>query len=292
MRHPLVMLAFSLLLGLGLLPGAASAHTPAQPQQVTLAGDTSGGTTWRRPVQGTQTLSGVGTAVRYETALICPTATGTYEIETVTDTWDGYLFVYRTTFDPNDQFTNLLASNDDHGGVRASNVLLTMEGGVPHVVVQTGFGNGDFGPWSGGVHGDAPVQAGACPSTPPPPPSPTQTCQGLTPTIIGTDGDDVLVGTGGDDVIMGLGGNDSIQGRGGDDVICGGPGVDLIKGQAGNDTLRGQGGDDDLQGGGGDDRIIGEDGDDAMFGGAGTDSCTGNSGTDTVDGCESFDGIP
>jgi hypothetical protein len=31
-------------------------------------------------------------------------------------------------------------------------------------------------------------------------------CQGLTPTIIGTEGDDMLVGTDGDDVIAGLGG--------------------------------------------------------------------------------------
>src|SRR3712207_7961993 len=44
-------------------------------------------------------------------------------------------------------------------------------------------------------------------------------CQGLLPTITGTNGDDVLTGTTDVDVIMGLGGDDVIAGDNGDDVV-------------------------------------------------------------------------
>ena len=64
-------------------------------------------------------------------------------------------------------------------------------------------------------------------------------CPELTPTIVGTDGNDELVGTVGDDVIVALGGDDTVQGRGGDDVICGGDGTDLLLGGDGDDKLYG-----------------------------------------------------
>lgn len=64
-------------------------------------------------------------------------------------------------------------------------------------------------------------------------------CQGLQPTILGTDWDDVLVGTSGNDVIHGLGGDDQIDGMGGNDVICGGDGNDVVEGVAENPRLAG-----------------------------------------------------
>jgi predicted extracellular nuclease len=87
-------------------------------------------------------------------------------------------------------------------------------------------------------------------------------CNGLVPTIVGTDRDDVLRGTTGRDVIMGLGGNDTITGGNGDDVVCGG---------AGDDVVSGGNGDDVLLGGAGDDTLRGENGSDTLIGGAGTD---------------------
>ena len=59
-------------------------------------------------------------------------------------------------------------------------------------------------------------------------------CAGLTATIVGTEGNDVIRGTEGNDVIVGLGGNDVITGLGGADTICGGDGNDSIDGGAGN----------------------------------------------------------
>ena len=66
-------------------------------------------------------------------------------------------------------------------------------------------------------------------------------CAGLTPTKIGTQGNDTIVGTSGRDVIVGLGGNDRIFGLGGNDVICGGAGNDRIVGGTGIDRVDGVG---------------------------------------------------
>ena len=85
-------------------------------------------------------------------------------------------------------------------------------------------------------------------------------CQGLVPTVPGTDGDDVLRGTDGVDVVMGLGGDDVITGANGADVICGG---------AGDDTLTGDNGDDVLSGGFGVDTLNGSNGSDTLIGGPG-----------------------
>ncbi|WP_319803463.1 ExeM/NucH family extracellular endonuclease [Planctomonas psychrotolerans] len=97
-------------------------------------------------------------------------------------------------------------------------------------------------------------------------------CFGLVPTIVGTNGDDVLTGTNGRDVIMGLGGNDTIVGGTGDDVICGGAGDDRLTGSNGADVLLGGFGNDILDGGNGDDTLIGGPGEDRLVQGKGAGS--------------------
>ena len=99
-------------------------------------------------------------------------------------------------------------------------------------------------------------------------------CQGLLPTITGTNGDDVLRGTNGVDVIMGLGGNDVITGGNGNDVICGGAGNDTVSGDNGDDVLSGGFGNDTLNGANGDDTLIGGPGTDVLIQGRGTGSAT------------------
>ena len=94
-------------------------------------------------------------------------------------------------------------------------------------------------------------------------------CNGLLPTIRGTDGTDVLTGTSGPDVIMGLGGNDVIRGGNADDVICGGAGNDVLSGDNGVDVLLGGFGNDVLSGGNGNDTLIGGPGTDVLNGGNG-----------------------
>ncbi len=154
------------------------------------------------------------------------------------------------------------------------------------------------------------------PTTPPPttvppttvPPTtvpPVRTrCFGELPTIMGTEGDDVIVGTSGPDVIMALGGDDVILGLEGDDLICAGDGNDgviagdgddlvdagtgddAVVGRTGNDSIRGSSGDDRIGGGAGDARLAGGPGDDQVYGGPGTDACSGGSGADTIIACE------
>jgi predicted extracellular nuclease len=95
-------------------------------------------------------------------------------------------------------------------------------------------------------------------------------CQGLLPTIKGTNDPETLVGTTGVDVIMGLGGDDDITGGNEEDVICGG---------AGNDTVSGGNGDDVLNGGFGDDLVNGDNGNDTLIGGPDADVLNQGRGT-------------
>lgn len=131
--------------------------------------------------------------------------------------------------------------------------------------------------------------------------STTTTCNGRTPTIVGTDARDSIFGTPGVDVILGRDGNDVILGLGGDDVICGGEGADALLGGDGNDRLVGEAGDDGLVGGNGDDAILGGPGRDRLAGDAGADSldgggdrdmCVGGLGIDTGSACEATVGVP
>lgn len=75
------------------------------------------------------------------------------------------------------------------------------------------------------------------PTRPVPPDAPS--CQGLRPTIIGTDGNDRISGTGERDVIHALGGNDYVNAVAGNDVVCGGSGKDELLGGADADVIDG-----------------------------------------------------
>jgi CotH kinase protein/RTX calcium-binding nonapeptide repeat (4 copies) len=141
------------------------------------------------------------------------------------------------------------------------------------------FGSGSGCVVSGGVTAP-PITPAAPPITPGTPlivPAPSEppgvtgssgACKGKTPTIVGTNGNDVRKGTPARDVIVGLAGNDTLSGLAGNDLICGGPGKDALKGGKGKDTLLGQKGKDKLKGGGG------------------KDLCKGGKGKDTASKCE------
>jgi Ca2+-binding RTX toxin-like protein len=120
---------------------------------------------------------------------------------------------------------------------------------------------------------------------------PYELCQGVEPTILGTDGSDVIEGTDGRDVIHGFGGDDLIYGLGGDDLICGGPGDDSINSGSGNDTIFGGSGDDTILGKAGGDTIRGGPGNDLLDGGSGRDRMFGNKGNDTLRGGAGLDRI-
>jgi Ca2+-binding RTX toxin-like protein len=108
-------------------------------------------------------------------------------------------------------------------------------------------------------------------------------CNGLTPTRVGTAANDTINGTTGRDIIVGLGGADTINGFGGDDVICGGDGPDLVYGGDGKDWINGEASPDDLNGEHGDDFLDGLN-NDSLRGGDGRDTCT--SGEVRMSNCE------
>lgn len=140
-------------------------------------------------------------------------------------------------------------------------------------------------------------------------------CFGATPTIIGTNGDDVLTGTSGPDVILGLAGDDVLIGMDGADRLCGGPGNDIVRPGKGSDRASGSFGVDtldysdstvgvtvDLQnkivlgsgnseviagfenatGGSGNDTLLGTSGPNVLDGGFGSDVLEGRAGNDTI----------
>jgi Ca2+-binding RTX toxin-like protein len=123
-------------------------------------------------------------------------------------------------------------------------------------------------------------------------------CMGLTATIVGTEGNDILNGTAGPDIIAGLRGNDVINGLGGNDIVCGGLGMDQLKGGDGddkllggneNDIINGDGGNDSAWGGTGWDQLFGSFGNDTLRGGIGNDRLAGGDGNDRLFGQEGFD---
>ena len=122
---------------------------------------------------------------------------------------------------------------------------------------------------------------------------PLRSLCGLTPTLVGTRGNDVITGTPGNDVIYGRRGNDVIDGGGGNDVVCGGPGADEITtlggadrivGGAGADTIESGSGADGVRGGSGGDTIATGPGNDAVAAGPGADSVNTGDGADTLQG--------
>ena len=117
------------------------------------------------------------------------------------------------------------------------------------------------------------------------------TCDGLTPTHLGTEGADVIVGTDGDDVIIGLGGRDLIDAGDGNDIICAGPGRDQVAAGPGDDLVFGGDGNDSIDAGPGDDVLDGGAGDDVLFCGLGHDHAIGGSGADRIHGGRGTDRI-
>ncbi len=98
---------------------------------------------------------------------------------------------------------------------------------------------------------------------------------GISATIFGEQGDDLILGGHSADIIDGGAGVDRIVGNSGNDLILGGDGDDYLYGNAGNDIVVGGNGNDHLDGDSGRDLLIGGLGTDYVRGGAGDDLLIG-----------------
>ena len=135
---------------------AATLSTQAASAQV-FNGTTVGGPTWNRPVAGNppNSLSGVGTAVRYDAFSFTVSLTGSYNFTSDASlSWDNYLFLYAGAFNAATPLSNVVIGNDDFpsiGTAGFNNVNLSV--GTTYVLVTTGFNNSDAGTFETTIRG-------------------------------------------------------------------------------------------------------------------------------------------
>lgn len=153
--------------------GSALAAMPAAAQPITLfSGDTTGKPAWSRPFAGTPPTGINPDSIPYEATEFYVDTAGIYTI--ITDTlipstanWDGYLFLYDSSFDPTQPLVGALTGNDDTGftptfpGIcagntsnsRCSQVMFSLAANTSYFIVQTGFSSGNFGVYNASIDG-------------------------------------------------------------------------------------------------------------------------------------------
>ena len=148
---------------------AATTFLAPTAQAVNFSGNTTGEPTWNRPLSGNPptSLSGVGTAVPYESQPFYVTANGAYDF-LITGTspanWDTYAFLYVSNFDPTSQFTNVIIGNDDFPSIGQSGFNgVGLTANTQYFFVTSGFGNTNFGVYDGSITGGGDVILGTVP---------------------------------------------------------------------------------------------------------------------------------
>ena len=129
--------------------------------------DTTGEPTWRRPFTLSD-LSNVGTAVSYVAEVFHVSAPGTYMIHSDYDGYDGFLHLYQSSFDPLNQFTNLLALDDDYGSTSAARIDYSLTPGTTYIFVNSGYENSDYGSFTTTINGPGGIALGDLAAVPAP----------------------------------------------------------------------------------------------------------------------------
>lgn len=119
----------------------ASGPTPTVLPFVANGSLAAGDPTFNRP-NGFSGPSGVGTAVYYDVYTLTALPAGNLTVDLTGDAPDTYLLMYQPSFDPANSSTNLVAYNDDSGGLTHSQFSGAFPGG-DYIVVVTSFDNGD-----------------------------------------------------------------------------------------------------------------------------------------------------
>ncbi|MCX6874982.1 MAG: M6 family metalloprotease domain-containing protein [Verrucomicrobia bacterium] len=130
---------------------------------LTVPGTTTGRPTWHRPDQnGTNppaVLSTVGTAVPFDVVSFTVSASGNYAMKS-TGTWDNYLFLHATGFDPANPLTNVVIGNDDFPSVGVAGFNnVTLYAGTTYFLVTSGFQNYHAGTYTLEITGPGRPQA-------------------------------------------------------------------------------------------------------------------------------------
>ena len=143
----------------------AFTNTITQSQASNFSGTTANAPTFNRPIaNGTDppdTLSSVGTNVRYAVNAFSVSADGTYTFlsDSTAAGWDNYTFLYGDGFDPNNPLNNVLIGNDDYGPLTfgLSGFDADLLAGRSYFFVTTGFENTDFGAFTTTIVGPGTV---------------------------------------------------------------------------------------------------------------------------------------
>lgn len=124
-------------------------------------GTNVGGPQWDRPIGTGPSISGLG-PVRYHSQIFSVDTTGAYDISSV-QTYDGYLHVYASSFDPNNQTANLIAADDDGiGGIGTSNIdALNLTAGTTYYLITSAFEIGEEGTFTNTITGPGNITLGA-----------------------------------------------------------------------------------------------------------------------------------
>ncbi len=135
---------------------------------ITYSGDTTGGPTFNRIFGGSPPfyLSGNGTAVPYDAFTFHVDLTGTYSMEQIAESFDGYFNFYQGSFDPLHPLTNAVATDDDSGpacGFCPMIADITLATGVTYILVSTGFSNNEYGTFTNVISGAGNPIEGAVP---------------------------------------------------------------------------------------------------------------------------------
>jgi PEP-CTERM motif len=127
-------------------------------------GDTSGGPTFNRPLEDLTALSGLGTAVAYETYSFSVDTAGSYSFRSfalpLATPWDNFLILYTGAFNPGSALTNVTIANDDlNNNVGRSGFSASLSTGVAYTLVTTSFYNEDSGRYLNVIRGPGDLTA-------------------------------------------------------------------------------------------------------------------------------------
>lgn len=117
-------------------------------------------------------LSGVGTAVFYDSYPFYVTASGNYVMETLSAAFTGtpddtFITLYQTAFNPATALVNALHADDDSGPGFLSLMTHALTASTQYFLVVTSFNNGQVGDYTGRISAGAGVIGDVLPGSPP-----------------------------------------------------------------------------------------------------------------------------
>ncbi|MCX6874983.1 MAG: M6 family metalloprotease domain-containing protein [Verrucomicrobia bacterium] len=129
---------------------------------LTVSGTTAGRPTWHRLDQNganpPTVPSTIGTAVPFDAVSFTVSASGNYTMKS-SGTWDNYLFLHATGFDPANPQSNTVIGNDDYPGIGVAGCNVTLYAGTTYFLVTSGFQNYHAGKYTLEITGPGRPQA-------------------------------------------------------------------------------------------------------------------------------------